>query len=84
MVAQFRDYGPPTVAPGRITFGIIQDAVGHGDLVLLWTTGGVLQQSQTVGAVSWTAVPGAPNTPAGGRIEIVPAGSGMFYRLLVQ
>ena len=82
-VANFRDFGPAVGSASAIKFGIIQDPVGKGDLVLIWTSGGVLQQSTSVGG-PWTAVVGAPSSASGGRFEVAKTGSAMFFRVKVQ
>jgi len=91
-LAQFRNYGttpapqPAVIVPTRVTLaGTIQDPLGKGNLVLTWPAAGVLQQSSTLGATaSWSPVIGAPNTGAGGRVEVTPSGSAKYYRLLQQ
>ena len=83
-VANFRDFGEVAGQASKITVGVIQDPVGKGDLVLLWTSAGVLQQSSTMAANSWTPVAGAPSGANGGRFEIKPTGGNMFYRVKVQ
>jgi len=81
-VAQFRNFSDVSVNPTPVPISIMH--IGS-NFVISWAAAGTLLESPVLGAgASWTAVPGAPNTPAGGSYTNTPTGSEMFFRLKQQ
>lgn len=77
-LAQFRNFGDTPALPASITVKRQGNSV-----VISWGVAGILLESPAVAGagVSWTAVPGAPNTSTGGSYTNTPSGKALFFRL---